>query len=125
MVKNNSDQVIETFSNQLLGEEAFISIVELGKNDIPHEIFNLEDKKNQGIIEEINENTFHNPSLESSKHNEELHIAFDNNNSNTRQHAYETPHEGKNDNAETKIKEDDELKEGTNENIGHQEKILS
>ena len=108
-----------------MGEEEFISIVELGKNDIPHEIFNLEDKKNQGIIEEINENTFHNPSLERSKQNEELHTAFDNNNSHTRSHADETPHEGKNDNAETKIKEDDELKEGTNENIGHQEKILS
>ena len=37
----------------------------------------------------------------------------------------ETPHEVKNDDAEIKVKEDDEFKEGTNENIGHQEKILS
>ena len=34
----------------------------------------------------------------------------------------ETPHEGKNDDAEIIVKEDEELKEGTNENIGHQEK---
>ena len=105
-----------------MGEKNFISVVESDQNDIPNEIFNLEDKKNQGIVEEIKDNTFHNPSPERSKQNEELHTDFDNNNSHTRSHVEETPHEGKNDDAEIIVKEDEELKEGTNENIGHQEK---
>ena len=125
MVNNNSDQIIETFSNQLLGEE-FISIVELGNNDIPYEIINLKDKDNQGSIEEINNNTDHNPSLEveSSKHNEGHPTEFVNNNYPTR-HAVDTSHEVEKDYAEIKVKEDDDCKEGTDENIGHQERILS
>ena len=74
-----------------------------GQNDIPNEIFNLEDKENQGIIEEIKDNTFHNSSLESSKQNEDLHTDFVNNNSHTRSHAVETPHEVEKDYAEIKV----------------------
>ena len=97
-----------------MSEKNFISVVESDQNDIHNEIFNLEDKKNQGIVEEIKDNTFHNPSPERSKQNEELHTDFDNNNSHTRSHVEETPHEGKND-AEIIAMEDEELKDGTNE----------
>ena len=125
MVNNNSDQIIETFSNQLLGEE-FISIVELGNNDIPYEIINLKNKDNQGSIKEINNNTDHNPSLEveSSKHNEGNPTEFVKNNYPTR-HAVVTSHGVEKEFAEIKVKEDDDCKEGTDENIGHQKRILS
>ena len=107
-----------------MSEKTFISVVESDQNDIHNEIFNLEDKNNQDIGEEIKENTCHNPSPERSKQNAKLKTEPDENNSHTRSHVEETPHEGKND-AEIIAIEDEELKDGTNETIGQQEKILS
>ena len=79
-----------------MGEKNFISVVESDQNDIHDEIFNLEDKNDQDIGEEIKENTCHNPSPERSKQNAKLKTKPDENNYHTRLHVEETPHEGKN-----------------------------
>ena len=100
-----------------MGEKAFISEAESDQNDIPYEIFNLEDKDDQGIIEEIKE-TYHNFSPEDSKQNDALLTEFIKNNSHTRLHAVETPHVVEKDCEDDDIK----FKEGTDENIGHQGK---
>ena len=77
-----------------MGEKAFISEVESGQNDIPYEIFNLEDKDDQGIIEEIKD-TNHSFSPEDSKQNDALLTEFFKNNTHTRLHAVEPPMEWK------------------------------
>ena len=100
-----------------MGEKAFISEAESDQNDIPYEIFNLEDKDDQGILEEIKE-TYHNFSPEDSKQNDALLTEFIKNNSHTRLHAVETPHVVEKDCEDDDIK----FKEGTEENIGHQGK---
>ena len=98
-----------------MGEKAFISEVESGQNDIPYEIFNLEDKDDQAIIEEIKE-TYHNFSPDDSNQNDALLTEFFKNNSHMRSHAVEPPHE-----VEIDCKDDTVDKEETDENIGHQE----
>ena len=67
-------------------KKTFISEAESDQNDIPYEIFNLEDKDDQGILEEIKE-TYHNFSPEDSKQNDALLTEFFKNNSHTRSHA--------------------------------------
>ena len=96
-------------------EKTFISGVETGQNNIPYEIFNLEDKDDQAIIEEIKE-TYHNFSPEDSNQNDALLTEFFKNNSHMRSHAVEPPHE-----VEIDCKDDTVDKEETDENIGHQE----
>ena len=86
-----------------MGEKAFISEVESGQNDIPYEIFNLEDKDDQGIIEEIKD-TNHSFSPEDSKQNDALLTEFFKNNIHTRLHAVETPHGVEKDYAESSFK---------------------
>ena len=98
-----------------MGEKAFISEVVSGQNDIPYEIFNLEDKDDQGILEEIKE-TYHNFSPDDSNQNDALLTEFFKNNSHMRSHAVEPPHE-----VEIDCKDDTVDKEETDENIGHQE----
>ena len=104
-----------------MGEKPFISGVDTGQNDIPNEIFNLEDKDDQGIIEEIKD-TNHSFSPEDSKHNDALLTEFFKNNTHTRLHAVEPPHGVEKDYAESSFKEDDDLKfkEGTDENTNRQ-----
>ena len=98
-------------------EKTFISGVESGQNNIPYEIFNLEDKDDQAIIEEIKE-TYHNFSPEDSNQNDALLTEYFKNNSHTRSHAVEPPH-----GVEIDCKDEDiNFKEGTDENIGHQER---
>ena len=98
-----------------MGEKAFISEAESDQNDIPYEIFNLEDKDDQAIIEEIKE-TYHNFSPDDSNQNDALLTEFFKNNSHRRSHAVEPPHE-----VEIDCKDDTVDKEETGENIGHQE----
>ena len=86
-----------------MGEKAFISEVESGQNDIPYEIFNLEDKDDQGIIEEIKD-TNHSFSPEDSKQNDALLTEFFKNNTHTRLHAGEPPHGVEKDYAESSFK---------------------
>ena len=86
-----------------MGEKAFISEVESGQNDIPYEIFNLEDKDDQGIIEEIKD-TNHSFSPEDSKQNDALLTEFFKNNPHTRSHAVEPPHGVEKDYAESSFK---------------------
>ena len=98
-------------------EKTFISGVESGKNNIHDEIFNLEDKDDQAIIEEIKE-TYHNFSPDDSNQNDALLTEFFKNNSHMRSHAVEPPHE-----VEIDCKDDTvNSKYETNENIGHQER---
>ena len=86
-----------------MGEKAFISEVESGQNDIPYEIFNLEDKDDQGIIEEIKD-TNHSFSPEDSKQNDALLTEFFKNNTHTRLHAVKPPHGVEKDYAESSFK---------------------
>ena len=86
-----------------MGEKAFISEVESGQNDIPYDIFNLEDKDDQGIIEEIKD-TNHSFSPEDSKQNDALLTEFFKNNTHTRLHAVEPPHGVEKDYAESSFK---------------------
>ena len=79
-----------------MSEKNFISVVESDQNDIHNEIFNLEDKNDQDIIEEIKENTCHNPVPKDQKQNAKRMKKPDENNYHTRLHVEETPHEGKN-----------------------------
>ena len=96
-------------------EKTFISGVESGKNNIHDEIFNLQDKNNQAIIEEIKE-IYHNFSPDDSNRNDAQPTDFFKNNSDMRSHAVGPPHE-----VEIDCKDDTVDKEETDENIGHQE----
>ena len=91
-------------------EKTFISGVESGKNNIHDEIFNLEDKDDQGILEEIKE-TYHNFSPDDSNRNDAQPTDFFKNNSDMRSHAVGPPHE-----VEIDCKDDTVDKEETDEN---------
>ena len=80
----------------VLSEKNFISVVESDQNDIHDEIFNLEDKNDQDIGEEIKENTCHNPVPKDQKQNAKLQKKPDENNYSTRLHVEKAPHEGEN-----------------------------
>ena len=96
-------------------ENNFISGLDFGKNNVHDEIFYLQGKNNQAIIEKFKE-LYHNFSPDDSNRNDAQPSDSVNNNSDMRPHVVRPPHEG-----EIDWKDDPFDKDETEENIGHQE----
>ena len=96
-------------------ENNYISGLDFGKNNVHDEIFYLQGKNNQAIIEKFKE-LYHNFSPDDSNRNDAQPSDSVNNNSDMRPHVVGPPHEG-----EIDYKDDPIDKDETDENIGHQE----
>ena len=96
-------------------ENNYISGLDFGKNNVHDEIFYLQGKNNQAIIEKFKE-LYHNFSPDDSNRNDAQPSDSVNNNSDMRSTCGKTGHEG-----EIDWKDDPFDKDETEENIGHQE----
>ena len=74
-------------------ENNYISGLDFGKNNVHDEIFYLQGKNNQAIIEKFKE-LYHNFSPDDSNRNDAQPSDSVNNNSDMRPHVVRPPHEG-------------------------------
>ena len=91
-------------------ENNYISGLDFGKNNVHDEIFYLQGKNNQAIIEKFKE-LYHNFSPDDSNRNDAQPSDSVNNNSDMRLHVVRPPHEG-----EIDYKDDPIDKDETDEN---------